>query len=117
MQEWVQLQVFCALDRDGAMSLTVGGMSKEFRLYHGTAGEMSLPIVADDFELTACNEKRIRLRSQYGILKKSSTQHLIFQLRPRPSGGLWKNPVKPSLAPRSSRRAKSWVPFAKAMEP
>ena len=50
--EWVQLQVFCALNRDGALSLTVGGMSKEFRLYHGTAGEMSSPIVADDFELT-----------------------------------------------------------------
>ncbi len=50
--EWVQLQVFCALDRDGALSLTLGGMSKEFRLYHGTAGEMSSPVVADDFELT-----------------------------------------------------------------
>ncbi len=50
--EWVQLQVFCALNRDGNLSLTLGGMSKEFRLYHGTAGEMSSPVMADDFELT-----------------------------------------------------------------
>jgi hypothetical protein len=49
--EWVQLQVFCALDRDGTLSFTLGGMSKEFRLYHGTEGEMSSPLVADDLEL------------------------------------------------------------------
>jgi hypothetical protein len=49
--QWVQLQVFCALDREGSLSFTLGGLSKEFRLYHGNAGEMSSPIVADDFEL------------------------------------------------------------------
>src|SRR5581483_5683869 len=48
---WVQLEAFCALDRPGNLSLTVGGMSKEFRLYHGTAGELTSPIAADDFEL------------------------------------------------------------------
>jgi len=50
--QWVQLEAFCNLDLNGSLSLTLGGMSKEFRLYHGTAGEMTSPIVADDFELT-----------------------------------------------------------------
>ena len=34
-----------------SLTLTLGGMSKEFRLYHGVGGEMGAPIIADDFEL------------------------------------------------------------------
>ena len=49
--QWVQLETFCDLDRAGPLTLTLGGMSKEFRLYHGTAGVMDSAIVADDFEL------------------------------------------------------------------
>lgn len=49
--QWVQLEVFCALDRSGSLTLTLGGTSKEFRNYHGTEGEMAAPIIADDFEL------------------------------------------------------------------
>jgi hypothetical protein len=49
--QWVQLEAFCALDRNSSLTLTLGGMSKEFRFYHGVAGEMGAPIIADDFEL------------------------------------------------------------------
>lgn len=49
--QWVQIEAFCALDRAGSLTLTLGGMSKEFRFYHGVAGEMGAPIMADDFEL------------------------------------------------------------------
>jgi hypothetical protein len=49
--QWVQLEAFCALDRSGSLTFTLGGMSKEFRFYHGVAGEMGAPIIADDFEL------------------------------------------------------------------
>ena len=48
---WVQIEAFCAMDQTGTLTLTLGGMSREFRPYHGVAGEMGSPIVADDFEL------------------------------------------------------------------
>lgn len=48
---WVQVEVFCALDQSGTLALEIGGMSKEFRFYHGTAGEMGSPILVDDCEL------------------------------------------------------------------
>ena len=49
--QWVQLKSFCALNHNGSLTLALGGRSKEFNLYHGTAGEMGSPIIADDFEL------------------------------------------------------------------
>lgn len=49
--QWVQIEAFCALDRNGRLTLALGGMSKEFRPYHGLGGEMGAPILADDFEL------------------------------------------------------------------
>jgi hypothetical protein len=49
--QWVQAEAFCALDRHGSLTITVGGTSKEFRFYHGVSGEMTAPIIADDFEL------------------------------------------------------------------
>jgi hypothetical protein len=49
--QWIQLEIFCALDRSGSLTLTLGGTSKDFRNYHGTEGEMGSPIIADDFEL------------------------------------------------------------------
>jgi hypothetical protein len=48
---WVQVEVFCAMDRSGTLAIEVGGTSKEFRFYHGTAGEMGSPILIDDCEL------------------------------------------------------------------
>ncbi len=49
--QWVQIDAFCELDRNGSLTLTLGGMSKGFRFYHGVSGEMAAPIIADDFEL------------------------------------------------------------------
>lgn len=49
--QWTQVQTFCALDRAGSLTLSLGGVSKEFHLYHGTGQDMSSPILADDFEL------------------------------------------------------------------
>lgn len=49
--QWTQIEASCALDRTGSLTLTVGGMSPEFRFYHGVSGEMGAPIIADDFEL------------------------------------------------------------------
>ncbi|HVV73254.1 MAG TPA: hypothetical protein VHI52_17410, partial [Verrucomicrobiae bacterium] len=49
--QWTQIESFCALDQRGSLALTLGGMSKEFRLYHGTSAELKSPILADDAEL------------------------------------------------------------------
>lgn len=49
--KWTRVEAFCPLDRNGPLTLTLGGMSQEFRLYHGTGQAMSSPIIADDFEL------------------------------------------------------------------
>jgi hypothetical protein len=54
---WVKIESFCALDRNGSLSLTLGGMSKEFRLYHGAGAEMKSAIIADDFELSRYEPK------------------------------------------------------------
>jgi hypothetical protein len=49
--QWTQLEASCVLHQKGTLSLTLGGMSKEFRLYHGVAGEMKASILADACEL------------------------------------------------------------------
>ena len=65
--QWVQLEAFCALDRPGNLSLTVGGMSREFRLYHGLAGELTSPIAADDFELIRYEAKSTGERARVAV--------------------------------------------------
>jgi hypothetical protein len=55
--QWVQIEAFCAVDQDGSLTLTLGGMSQEFRSYHGAGAEMGAPIVADDFELVRYQPK------------------------------------------------------------
>ena len=55
--EWTRIETFCAVDRDGSLTLTLGGMAKEFHLYHGTGEDMGSPIVADDFELVRYEPK------------------------------------------------------------
>src|SRR5262249_7334863 len=55
--QWVQIETFCALDRAGGLSLTLGGRSKQFHLYHGTGQDMASLIVADDFELVRYEAK------------------------------------------------------------
>lgn len=49
--QWVPVEIACALDRAGSLTLTLGGMSPEFCLYHGTKQELAAPVLADDFEL------------------------------------------------------------------
>jgi hypothetical protein len=49
--QWVQVEAFCPLDLGGSLALVLGGTSADFRFYHGVAGEMGSPILADDFEL------------------------------------------------------------------
>ena len=49
--QWTQAEVFCPLDRDGSLTLTIGGTSKQFRSYHGPETEMRSPILVDDCEL------------------------------------------------------------------
>jgi hypothetical protein len=48
---WTPLQAFCALDQKGTLMVTIGGMSGQFRLYHGVAGEMTSPILLDACQL------------------------------------------------------------------
>jgi hypothetical protein len=49
--QWTQAEAFCPMDRDGSLTLTIGGTSKEFRAYHGPESEMRSPILVDDCEL------------------------------------------------------------------
>jgi len=49
--QWTLLQAFCVLDEQGSLSVTMGGMSDQFRLYHGLAGDMTAPILMDDCQL------------------------------------------------------------------
>jgi hypothetical protein len=50
--QWTQLEAFCVLDKKGSLTVAVGGMSKEFNLYHGVSGQMTSPILLDGCELT-----------------------------------------------------------------
>ncbi|MGA2174181.1 MAG: hypothetical protein ABSH38_04265 [Verrucomicrobiota bacterium] len=49
--QWVQVEAFCSLDKDGSLTVTLGGVSKDFRLYHGVSAVMGSPILVDDLEL------------------------------------------------------------------
>ena len=49
--QWVQVESFCSLDREGPLIFRLGGTSADFRFYHGTAGVMDAAILADDCEL------------------------------------------------------------------
>lgn len=51
---WVPVQVFCALERPGRLTLMLGGMTQQFRSYHGTGEDTQSAFVADDFELVRC---------------------------------------------------------------
>jgi hypothetical protein len=55
--QWTQIEAFCALDQKGSLNLTLGGVSQEFRSYHGAGAEMGAPIIADDFELVRYEPK------------------------------------------------------------
>ncbi len=69
-RDWVQIESFCALDRNGSLTLRLGGMSKEFNLYHGTSQEMGSAIVADDFELIRYEPKLAALLAVWDANKE-----------------------------------------------
>jgi hypothetical protein len=50
--QWTQVQAFCVLDKNGSLAAMVGGMTDEFRLYHGLSGKMGAQILLDGCELT-----------------------------------------------------------------
>jgi hypothetical protein len=54
---WVQIEAFCALDRAGSLAVKLGGMSSEFRRYHGGTSEMRVPVLLDDCELIRFERK------------------------------------------------------------
>jgi len=49
--QWVQVETFCSLDRDGSLTVILGELSKDFRLYHGVSAAMGSSIIVDDLEL------------------------------------------------------------------
>jgi hypothetical protein len=49
--QWTQVETFCSLDREGSLTLTLGGASKDFRDYHGVSARMRSSIIVDDLEL------------------------------------------------------------------
>jgi hypothetical protein len=55
--QWAPVEIECPLDRDGRLTLALGGMSQEFRAYHGAGEAMRSPILADDFELVRSEPK------------------------------------------------------------
>jgi hypothetical protein len=56
---WVQVEAFCAVDRAGSLTVALGGMSGEFRRYHGGTSEMRAAILVDDCELVRFERKLV----------------------------------------------------------
>ena len=49
--QWVQVETFCSLDRAGSLTITLGELPGDFRLYHGVSAQMPASIIVDDLEL------------------------------------------------------------------
>jgi hypothetical protein len=49
--QWVQVEAFCSLDKDGSLTFTLGELSRDFRLYHGVSAQMRNSLLVDDLEL------------------------------------------------------------------
>jgi hypothetical protein len=49
--QWVQVETFCSLEKDGSLTLALGELSGDFRSYHGVSAKMGSPIIVDDVEL------------------------------------------------------------------
>jgi hypothetical protein len=50
--QWTQIETFCSLDKDGSLTVTLGGVSRDFRDYHGVGTRTGAAIVVDDIELS-----------------------------------------------------------------
>jgi hypothetical protein len=49
--QWVQIEAFCSLEKDGSLTFTLGEPSGDFRSYHGVGAQTKASITVDDFEL------------------------------------------------------------------
>ena len=52
--QWVQVETFCSLEKDGSLTFTLGELSGDFRSYHGVSAQMRVAITVDDLELVRC---------------------------------------------------------------
>jgi hypothetical protein len=55
--QWVQVETFCSLDKDGSLTVTLGELSRDFRLYHGVSAVMGSSILVDDLQLFRCEPR------------------------------------------------------------
>lgn len=68
--QWTQIETFCVLNQKGDLTLSIGGMSPENRIYHGAGSDMPSPIVIDDIELIRY-EPNPRANTIWDITQKS----------------------------------------------
>ena len=52
--QWVQVETFCSLEKDGRLTFTLGELSSDFRSYHGVGAQIRAVITVDDLELARC---------------------------------------------------------------
>ena len=52
--EWVQIETFCSLEKDGRLTFTLGELSNDFRSYHGVGAQTRAAITVDELELVRC---------------------------------------------------------------
>ena len=50
--EWVQVETFCSLEKDGRLTFALGELSGDFRSYHGVSAQTRASITIDDVELS-----------------------------------------------------------------
>ena len=63
--KWTQLEAFCVMDRSGPITISLGGVSKDFHLYHGTEQDMASAILADDLELVRYEAKSFKVQPDW----------------------------------------------------
>ncbi|HLP77978.1 MAG TPA: hypothetical protein VK327_13795, partial [Candidatus Paceibacterota bacterium] len=49
--EWVQVETFCSLQKDGSLTVALGEMPGDFRSYHGVGTQTKAAITIDEVEL------------------------------------------------------------------
>ncbi|MEO8428890.1 MAG: hypothetical protein ABI651_17480, partial [Verrucomicrobiota bacterium] len=84
--EWTPVEVFCTLDKEGGLTLTVGGFSQEFHAYHGPESEMRSPILVDDCELLRYEPKTTGALTIWDS-KSGSDGTLNLPVEGQPMGG------------------------------
>lgn len=49
--QWMQVETFCSLEKDGSLTVTLGELSGDFRSYHGVDAKTKDSVTVDDVEL------------------------------------------------------------------